>query len=95
MAGASMTTVILNKTVFGNKRMNFGYSTTILGETTGEIATELYRVETFIATPASPAIIAHPVTIDTDFPCVGGVISVIYALPKFGNYNVYWLAIGY
>ena len=87
---AALTTEILARTIFGNKRVHIG-KTTCSG-TSGEIDTGLRSVEAIVLTPAKASVVADAVTLNEDLPCDGSAVTVIYTS---GTSYIYWIAIGY
>jgi hypothetical protein len=80
---ASVRTTI-NKTVVGNKRLNFGTATLVNGQTSSEVATDLRSVEMFLIGGEA---VAYTVS--------SGTVTFTHSDPGGSAGVVGWMALGY
>lgn len=88
MAFASAVT---DRSVFGNKRVNFGTYTNGSGDTGGDINTGLKTCEFISLQPNAAAVIATAPVVNETLPVAGSAVTVVTADDEDG----YWMAVGY
>jgi len=85
----AIANTIIDRTVWGDKRVVYGKSV-ISGDTnTGDVATGLSKVE--ILLPVVKGATQKGFSVNEDFPLSGGDVTVV---TESNNQTFYWLAIG-
>lgn len=85
----ALTTAISYKTVFGNKRVNFGTFANASSTTGGDVNTGLRSCEMFFAIPGGSS--AQEIAVNETLPVAGSAVTIVTE----ANASGYWMAIGY
>jgi hypothetical protein len=86
----AITTVVIGKTVYGNKKVHYGTYTLSGAATTGDIETELDQVHGGMVGALGALIVADAPTIDETFPLADGDVTIIGTANSSGC----WVAVG-
>jgi hypothetical protein len=89
---AAITTTIDERTVFGNKRVNFGHFT-CGANTGGEINTGLTLCEAIFFFVNHSAVHADAIAVNETLPIAGSAVTVVHTNSPGGDYR--FMAIGH
>ena len=81
---------VLDRMVFGDRRVVIGTFTNGSGDTGGDVKTGLNRVDVFIAQPTGSSVTSNQVTVNESFPLAGGDVTIV----TDDNVDGIWIAIG-
>ncbi len=88
----AFTSTITDRTVFGNKMVNFGTYTNSVGSGTGgDINTGLTMCEMLIIIPSYSAVAANAPVVNETFPVAGSAVTIVTDAVM----NGYWVAWGW
>jgi hypothetical protein len=87
----SFASAVTSKTVFGNKRVNFGTFTNGASDTGGDINTGLRSCEEIFLQHVSSAVVASAPSVNETLPVAGSAVTIVTTAGADGR----WMAIGY
>jgi len=85
----SITTTIIDRAIFGDKRIVYGKSVYAGGSTSEDVATGLNRVEMFI--PVTSGSTQKGFSVNETLPLAGGDVTTVI---ETADGTIYWMAIG-